>query len=84
MMVATCDLGEQLHKFVHGHFFLFVSESGLDDRESPPSRISTVSPRRKTSNKNQLKARQIRKCLGQQPSSEKGKKHKFNIKPRFS
>ena len=44
MIVATCDPREQLHKFVHGHFFLFVSESGLGDAVSPPLRnMDTVS-----------------------------------------
>ena len=28
MKVATCDSRRQLHTFVHGIFFLFVSESG--------------------------------------------------------
>ena len=75
MIVATCDPREQLHKFVHGHFFLFVSESGLGDAVSPPptrlpmKKILTPEPSLVTTNKS---------------STGKGKKHKINIKPRFS
>ena len=70
--LATCDPREQLHKFVDGHFFLFVSESVLGDAVSPPQTPEPSTSKKKgfmTSNKS---------------STGKGKKHKINIKPRFS
>ena len=74
--LATCDPREQLHKFVDGHFFLFVSESVLGDAVSPrPTRFLT--PETSTSKKKGAMTKN-------KSSTGKGKKHKINIKPRFS
>ena len=87
MRVATCDPREQLHKFVHGNFFLFASESGFDDAMSPPriSKVATPTTAKAKNDRMELKnGKTTQKCSAAQPSSGKGKKHKFNIKPRFS
>ena len=77
--LATCDPREQLHKFVHGHFFLFVSESGLGDAVSPsPTRLPKFLTPEPSKSKNKGFMTTNKSSTG------KGKKHKINIKPRFS